>query len=137
MAKYLLQTIRKGQKVKAVKDPKTKERKLVITDKGTRVGVMVAFIVNDKIGIGFSRYHLKKETIKFNPAFGESIAIKRCNKYFEYKSNFRQLPPKFCRMIPSYVKKQFIKFAKRSKKYYKGYELPDWFEFFENSKIVK
>lgn len=144
MDETLFQYIRKGQIVKNRKDPETGERKNVIVSKGRVVGVMIAFAEEGKIGIGFSRYCLAKETyfndktrcyeqrpkekIHFNYFIGKKLAFARADMYLSFEDDI----PKFCKITPNYVNRQFIKFAERAERYFKGCTLPVWFTFYKS-----
>jgi hypothetical protein len=157
MNNVLTQYIRKGQKFSSKRDSKTKEKKPVIIYKGKVVGVMTSKVIQigkdiKVIGLGFSRYSqakitkynynkiemeiCQKETRRFNINFGTNMALKRCESYAYYNSTIINPYPKFCEKIPTYVKRQFIKFARRSEKYFQGVELPDWFVYFEDSNLI-
>lgn len=145
MNDMLFQYIRKGQKVKRVKDLETEESKNIITCKGKAVGVMLAFVDEldtQKICIGFSRYSSAresffnnktgeyesrlKERISFNVFIGREIAEARADQY-AYDDEI----PKFCKVNPNYVHRQFLKFADRAERYFKGATLPEWFSIYK------
>lgn len=140
----IVQYIRKGQKVKKVKDPKTGEKKNIVIYKGKVVGIMVAFIDEldtQKICIGFSRYSSAKEAIyhcktntfeyrlkekfPFDSFYGKNIAKARADQYVHDDEI-----PKFCKINPNYVHRQFLKFADRVERYFKGATLPEWFSIY-------
>jgi hypothetical protein len=105
---------------------------------------MLAFVDEldtQKICIGFSRYSLAreiffnhkteeyelrlKEKVLFNPFIGKKIAEARADQY-AYDNEI----PKFCKINPNYVHKQFLKFADRAERYFKGATLPEWFSIY-------
>ena len=137
----LVQHIRKGQKRKLIKTDniitKDDEPKYRITSRGKPVGVMVACAIEDAdekeiIGIGFARFHLKKEPVWSNDT-GIDIALERAIKYFN-----NTCPPTFVlREHPKYVRRQFLKFAERAQKYYKNCTLPLWFYYYKDIKFYR
>jgi hypothetical protein len=131
MMTTIMQYIRKGKKVRL--DKTTKKMKTI--SRGKPIGIMVASITEDPdykvIGVGFSRYNDKKEDVMFNDQFGIGIALDRAIKYSD-----NNIPPKFVlKEHPTYVREQFIRFAKRAEKYFKGCKLPEWFKYYENIEL--
>lgn len=149
MNDMLFQYIRKGQRVKRVRDLETEESKNIIACRGKAVGIMVAFVDEldtQKICIGFSRYSSAKESIyhwktntfeyrlkekfPFDSFYGKNIAATRADQY-AYDDEI----PKFCKINPNYVHKQFLKFADRAERYFKGATLPEWFSIYRQTHI--
>lgn len=126
--KILFQYIRKGQKRRLNK----KTKKMELISRGRPVGIMIAYKIDDNhpIGLGFTRFHLKKEKI-WSDEFGADVAAQRavdnCDK---------ERTPLFVRKEhPSYVKRQFLRFGQRALAYFKGKELPPWFKYYADSDL--
>ena len=119
----LFQYIRKGQKIRFNKILNRNE----IVARGKPIGMMYAFPVKDTniIGIAFTRFHSKKEQF-WNEQFGIDVVTYRALQYYDIV-----YVPKFAQKMPKYVKRQFKKFIDRSRRYFKGYQMPEWVNKFE------
>lgn len=124
----LFQYIRKGQKRRLNK----KTGKTELVSRGKPVGIMIAYRIdgNSYIGLGFTRFHLKKEKI-WSDEFGADVAAQRAIDHCD-----KEKTPLFVRKEhPSYVKRQFIRFAQRASAYFKGHVLPPWFKYYEDTNL--
>lgn len=81
-----------------------------------RKGIMVAFISNNELKIGYSACN---PSDTFDPKLGEAIAIGRAHKGNEY--------------IPNRYYSDAVLFIARCKRYFKGISYPSWFSHYEVS----
>lgn len=124
----LFQYIRKGQKRRLNKETK----RIEMISRGRPVGIMIAYKIDNAhpIGLGFTRFHLKKEKI-WSDEFGTDVAAQRAIDHCD-----KEKTPSFInKEHPSYVKRQFIRFGNRALAYFKGNVLPPWFKYYEDSDL--
>ena len=86
-------------------------------NKNKKIGIMVSFIRDDKLVIGFSKCNKKDE---FDKERGLQIARERAiiwNKFYDSDKEYK---------IPKSCEDQFIKFVNRTLRYFKYSVLPNW-----------